>query len=59
MNNTLNENLESILALEISEERRAVLQPLIEYIKSKRCARLPHRWLSSSMPSWHLAVLSV
>lgn len=36
MNNTLNENLESILALEITEDRKAVLQPLIEYIKSKR-----------------------
>ena len=36
MNNTLNENLESILSLEISDERKSVLQPLIEYIKSKR-----------------------
>ena len=36
MNNTLNENLESILALYISEERKSVLHPLIEYIKSKR-----------------------
>ena len=36
MNNTLNENLESILALEITEERKAVLQPLIDFIKSKR-----------------------
>lgn len=36
MNHTLNENIESILALSISEERRSLLQPLIDYIKSKR-----------------------
>ena len=32
----MNENIESILALSISEERRSLLQPLIDYIKSKR-----------------------
>ncbi len=36
MNNSLNENLETILALEISEARKTVLAPLIEYIKSKK-----------------------
>jgi arsenate reductase len=36
MNHTLNENIESILALSISEERRSLRQPLIDYIKSKR-----------------------
>ena len=41
MNNKLNENLEFILALSISDERKAVLQPLIEYIKSKREKQLP------------------
>ena len=36
MNHTLNANLESILSLSISDERKSLLQPLIDYIKSKR-----------------------
>jgi arsenate reductase len=36
MNITLNENIESILSLEITDERKSTLQPLIDYIKSKR-----------------------
>lgn len=36
MNHTLNENIESILSLEITDERKSTLQPLIDYIKSKR-----------------------
>lgn len=36
MNHTLNENIESILSLEITDERKSALQPLIDYIKSKR-----------------------
>jgi arsenate reductase len=43
MNHTLNENIESILALSISEERRSLLQPLIDYIKSKREKEQPIR----------------
>lgn len=43
MNHTLNENIESILALSISEERRSLLQPLIGYIKSKREKEQPIR----------------
>ena len=36
MNHTLNANLESILSLSISDERKSFLQELIDYIKSKR-----------------------
>lgn len=36
MNHTLNANLESILSLSISDERKSLLQELIDYIKSKR-----------------------
>jgi arsenate reductase len=36
MNHTLNANLESILSLSISDERKSLLQALIDYIKSKR-----------------------
>jgi len=42
MNTKLNENIESILSLEISDERKSVLQPLIDYIKSKRENRLKY-----------------
>lgn len=43
MNNKLNDNIELILALEISEARKSVLQPLIDYIKSKRAKGQPIR----------------
>lgn len=43
MNNKLNDNIELILALEISEARKSVLQPLIDYIKSKRAKCQPIR----------------
>lgn len=36
MNHTLNENIESILTLEITDERKSTLLPLINYIKLKR-----------------------
>ena len=36
MNHTLNTSLESILSLSISDERKSLLQALIDYIKSKR-----------------------
>ena len=36
MNHTLNANLESILSRSISDERKSLLQELIDYIKSKR-----------------------
>ena len=36
MNHTLNANLGSILSLSISDERKSLLQELIDYIKSKR-----------------------
>jgi arsenate reductase len=36
MNHTLNTSLESILSLSISDERKSLLQELIDYIKSKR-----------------------
>ena len=36
MNHTLNANLESILSLSISDERKSLLQALIDYINSKR-----------------------
>jgi len=36
MNDTLNANLESILSQSISDERKSLLQELIDYIKSKR-----------------------
>ena len=36
MTHTLNANLESILSLSISDERKSFLQELIDYIKSKR-----------------------
>jgi arsenate reductase len=36
MNHTLNANLESILSLSISDERKSLIQPLIDHIKSKR-----------------------
>ena len=36
MNHTLNTSLESILSLSISDERKSLLQALIDYIKCKR-----------------------
>ena len=36
MNEILTKNIEAILSLDISDERKSVLQPLIDYIKSKR-----------------------
>lgn len=43
MNEVLTKNIESILALSISEERRTILQPLMDYIKSKRVQAQPIR----------------
>ena len=43
MKDLLNQNLEQILSLEIPEERREILQVLIDYIKDKRKKEQPIR----------------
>ena len=43
MNEKLNLQIEAALSLEISDERKAILQVLIDYIKAKRKAEAPIR----------------
>jgi arsenate reductase len=43
MKDSLNQNLDQILSLEIPNERREILQVLIDYIKDKRKKEQPIR----------------